>query len=86
MKKLFVGNLDTSTSEDDLKSLFAVFGKVHSSSFVTDIFSRNCRGSGFVVMEDHGARAAVAGLDGKNFKGKPMEVKYESPNERRGRC
>lgn len=79
MKKLFVGNLDASTNEDDLKNLFADFGKVHSSSLVTDIFSGKCKGFGFVEMEGHEARAAIAGLDGKDFKGKPVKIKYEEP-------
>lgn len=79
MKKLFVGNLDASTKEEDLKALLSEFGTVHSSSLVTDIFSGKCKGFGFVEMEGHEARAAIAGLDGKDFKGKPVKVKFESP-------
>jgi RNA recognition motif-containing protein len=77
LKKLFVGNLDASTNEDDLKALFADFGTVRSSSLATDIFSGKCRGFGFVEMEGHEARAAIAALDGKDFRGKSMKVKYE---------
>jgi RNA recognition motif-containing protein len=82
LKKLFVGNLDASTNEDDLKALLSEFGKVHSSSLATDIFSGKCKGFGFVEMEGHEARAAIAGLDGKDFKGKPVKIKYESPKAR----
>lgn len=82
MKKLFVGNLDSNTNEDDLKALFADFGTVRSSSLSTDIFSGKCRGFGFVEMEGHEARAAIAGLDGKDFRGRPMKVKYEDPKSK----
>lgn len=85
MKKLFVGNLDASTNEDDLKALLAEFGTARSISLVTDIFSGKCKGFGFVEMEGHEARAAIAGLDGKDFKGKPIKVKYESPKPGRRR-
>ena len=78
LKKLFVGNLDASTNEDDLKALFVEFGTVRSSNLATDIFSGKCRGFGFVEMEGHEARAAIAGLDGKDFRGKSMKVKYEA--------
>jgi RNA recognition motif-containing protein len=82
LKKLFVGNLDASINEDDLKALFAEYGTVRSSSLATDIFSGKCRGFGFVEMEGHEARAAIAGLDGKDFRGRPMKIKYESPRPR----
>lgn len=82
MKKLFVGNLHTSTNEEDLKVLFSEFGTVRSFSLATDIFSGKCKGFGFVEMEGHEARAAIDGLDGKDLHGKPMKIKYESPAAR----
>ena len=82
MKKLFVGNLDTSTNEEDIRTLFAEFGTVRSFSLATDIFSGKCKGFGFVEMEGHEARAAIEGLDGKDLHGKPMKIKYESPRVR----
>ena len=86
MKKLFIGNLPASASEKDLKALFSEFGTVRSFNLVTDIFSGQCKGFGFIEMEGHEARAAIAGLDGKDFNGKPMKVNFESPKAgRRGR-
>ncbi|MCF6250229.1 MAG: RNA-binding protein [Methylococcaceae bacterium] len=86
MKKLFVGNLPTNTSEKDLQTLFSKFGTVRSLNLVTDIFSDQCKGFGFIEMEGHEARAAIAGLDGKDFNGKPIKVNFESPKAgRRGR-
>ena len=79
MKKLFIGNLPASTSEQDVRDLFSEFGTVRSSKLVMDIFSGQCKGFGFVEMEGHEARAAIAGLNGKDFNGMPLKVNYESP-------
>ncbi len=86
MKKLFVGNLPTSTNEQDLETLFSEFGTVRSLKLVTDVFSGQCKGFGFIEMEGHEARAAIAGLDGKDFNGKPLKVGFETAKAgRRGR-
>ncbi len=79
MKKLFIGNLPTSTSEKDLETLFSEFGTVRSSKLVMDVFSGQCKGFGFIEMEGHEARAAIAGLNGREFNGKPIKVNFESP-------
>ena len=79
MKKLFIGNLSASTSEKDLQALFSEFGTVRSTKLITDIFSGQCKGFGFIEMEGHEARAAIAGLNGKDSNGKPMKVNFESP-------
>jgi len=85
LKKLFIGNLPASTSENDIQELFSKFGTVRSSKLVTDVFSGQCKGFGFIEMEGHEARAAIAGLDGKDFNGKPMKVNFESPKAGRRR-
>ena len=86
MKRLFIGNLPTSTTEKELEDLFSEYGTVRSIQLVTDIFSGDCKGFGFIAMEGHESRAAIAGLDGKDFKGKPLKVNFESPKAgRRGR-
>ncbi len=79
MKKLFVGNLPPSTSENDLIELFSEFGKVRSLKLIMDLFSGQCKGFGFIEMEGHEARAAIAGLNGKDFKGRSIKVNFESP-------
>lgn len=85
MKKLFIGNLPASTKTEELEALFSEFGKVRSSKLVTDVFSGQCKGFGFIEMEGHEARAAIAGLNGKDFNGKPLKVNFEAPkNARRG--
>ena len=85
MKKLFIGNLPASTSEKDIQDLFSEFGTVRSTRLVTDVFSGQCKGFGFIEMEGHEARAAIAGLNGKDFNGKPMKVNFESPRPGRPR-
>ena len=85
MKKMFVGNLPPDTTEKELEELFSEFGRVRSLDLATDLFSRKCRGFGFIEMEGHEARAAMAGLDGKDFKGNSIKVREEQPKKgRRG--
>lgn len=81
---MFVGNLPVETSEEDIRNLFSDFGKVRSIHLITDIFTRKCRGFGFVEMEGHEARAAIQGLNGKSFGGKMLKVKYEEERSPRG--
>jgi len=85
MKKLFVGNLPPSTNEIEVTELFSQFGKVRSIKLATDVFSNKCKGFGFIEMEGHEARAAISGLDGKDFSGKSLRVNFEEPKNKRGR-
>lgn len=84
MKKIFVGNLAPETSEGDIRVLFSQFGTVRSLSLAMDVFTRQCRGFGFIEMEGHEARAAIAGLNGKTFKDRALKVNEERPREQRG--
>jgi RNA recognition motif-containing protein len=59
--------------------LFSEFGTVRSVRLATDVFTGRCKGFGFVEMEGHEARAAIAALDGKDLGGKPLKVRYEDP-------
>lgn len=79
MKKLFIGNLPPITTEEDIKALFSQFGTVRSSKLVADPLSGKCKGFGFIEMEGHEARAAIAGLNGKDFNGMPLKVNFETP-------
>ena len=85
MKKLFVGNLPSSIKEPDIIELFSQFGTVRSIKLATDIFSGQCKGFGFIEMEGHEARAAIAGLNGKDYCGKILRVNFEQPKSKRGR-
>lgn len=85
MKKLFVGNLPPSANTQQITELFSAFGTVRSIKLVSDMFSGTCKGFGFIEMEGHEARAAIAGLNGKDFNGRPLRVKFEMPQAKRGR-
>jgi RNA recognition motif-containing protein len=85
LKKLFIGNLAPTTSEQELENLFSEFGKVRSLKLISDVFSGQCKGFGFIEMEGHEARAAIAGLNGKDFNGKPIKVNFEVIKPGRGR-
>ncbi len=84
MTKLFVGNLPPSTNEIEVTELFSQFGKVRSIELATDVFTNKCKGFGFIEMEGHEARAAISGLDGKDFSGKSLRVNFEEPKNKRG--
>lgn len=86
MKKMFVGNLPPDAKEESVQALFAQYGTVRSISLAVDIFSGRCRGFGFVEMEGHEARAAIAGLDGRSYGGNSLRIRFEEPRARgRGR-
>ena len=86
MKTLFIGNLATDASEKELTELFGQYGKVRKINLPRDIFSGRNKGFAFMDMEGHEARAAMAALNGKTFKDKPLKVREEKPKQKgRGR-
>ena len=82
MKKLFVGGLPATTTEESVENMFSEFGKVRSIKLVKDLFSGHCKGFGFLEMEGHEARAAIAGLNGRTLDGNILKVNFEQ--QRRG--
>lgn len=80
MKKIFVGNLPSDASEESISELFSEFGIVRSIHINSDIFTGKCRGIGFIEMEGHEARAAIAGLDGQSFGGNQLKVQLDDPS------
>jgi RNA recognition motif-containing protein len=76
---MFISNLPVEASEQSVRELFSEYGTVRSIQIATDIFTRKCRGFGFVEMEGHEARAAVTALDGKSYQGKFLRVRFEEP-------
>lgn len=77
MKKLFIGSLPSTATEQSLSDLFSEFGTVRSINIVKDIFSGECKGFGFLEMEGHEARAAIEGLNGASFEGNLLKVSFE---------
>ena len=78
MKKIFVSSLPATTTETSLKAMFSEHGKVHSVKIVSDIFTGQCKGIGFIEMEGHEARIAIAALNGKQVEDKQLRVSFES--------
>lgn len=74
-KRLFVGNLPFSATEDQLRQLFGQHGEVSSANIVTDRFTNRSRGFAFVEMtDDRAATTAISALNGYNLDGRPLTV------------
>jgi len=82
-KKIYVGNLPFSTSEDSLRNLFSQHGEVHSASIITDRDTGRPRGFAFVEMDPSGADAAIEALDQQEFEGRKLTVNVAKPREPR---
>jgi len=81
-QSLYVGNLPYNASEDELRNLFAEHGPVESVRIITDRVTGLSRGFGFVDMEtDEAAEAAIAALNGADFKGRALRVNVFKPKE-----
>lgn len=80
--KLYVGNLNYRTQEEDLRSLFGQYGEVSSVSIISDRDTGRSRGFAFVEMSDEGAaRSAEEALNGADFEGRALKVNEARPRE-----
>ena len=79
MKKIFVGNLDFSATEESLRSLFAAHGTVESVHLATDRDTGRSRGFAFVEMAEGAADKAIAALNGINVGGRALNVNEARP-------
>ncbi len=74
-RKLYVGNLPFSATEQDLSDKFAAYGTVESAKLITDRVTGRNRGVGFIEMASKAAaQAAIDSLDGTNYEGQSMKV------------
>jgi RNA recognition motif-containing protein len=82
--KMYVGNLAWSATETDIRELFSQYGTVTDVAIPTDRESGRPRGFAFVTMETkEGMDAAIAGLNGKDFLGRPLTINEARPREDR---
>ncbi|ADI38082.1 putative RNA-binding protein rbpA [Waddlia chondrophila 2032/99] len=82
--KLYVGNLSYRVSEDQFKDYFASFGEVLSAKIITDRFTGQSKGFGFVEFADkEAAEEAIKELNGSNFEGRSIVVNEAKPMEDR---
>lgn len=81
-KKLFIGNLPYSFTDEQLGDLFKETGKVETANVVTDKFSGRSRGFGFVEMSsDDEAQKAISDLNGKEIEGRKLVVNEARPRK-----
>ncbi len=74
-RKLYVGNLPDSATEQDLLDKFAAYGTVKSVKLITDRDTDRIRGFGFIEMASEAeAHAAIDSLNGSDYDGQPMKV------------
>ena len=78
--KMYVGNLSFSSTEDQVREMFAQHGEVASVSMVMDRDTGQPRGFGFVERPiDAQAQAAITALNGQNFQGRNLTVSEARP-------
>lgn len=77
---IYVGNLAPTLTEEELRQAFEAFGQVASAKIITDKFSGEPRGFGFVEMPAQAeAQEAISGLNGKDLKGQTLNVNEARP-------
>jgi len=90
MKNIFVGNLNSSTTPEAIRSLFEPLGTVHHCKLMTDRDSGLSRAFAFVEMREAEAGAAITALDGRVVDGQSIHVRearpklHRTPSARRG--
>ena len=83
-KKLYVGGLPYSTTNDGLKALFEGAGSVSSAVIIMDKMTGRSKGFGFVEMDNDGdADNAISMFNGKDFEGRNLTVNEARPMEER---
>jgi RNA recognition motif-containing protein len=83
-KRIYVGGLPYSTSDEELAQLFAPSGTVVSATVITDRYTGQSKGFGFVEMaDDSAASAAIKSLDGMSLGGRTLTVNEAKPREER---
>ncbi len=82
--KLYVGNLSYSTTDDSLNEMFVPFGAVTSAKVISDRYTGQSRGFGFVEMTDRAAgQKAMEELHGKKIDNRDLVVNEAKPQEKK---
>ncbi len=85
MTNIFVGNLSYQTTESELEAAFSAYGAVERVSVVRDRETGQPRGFAFVEMTNaNEAEAAINALNGREMKGRSLNVNQARPREERG--
>jgi RNA recognition motif-containing protein len=83
-KKIYVGNLPFTATENEVRDMFAPHGEVTSVNLITDRETGRPRGFGFVEMES-GAENAISALNNMQLGGRSLVVNEARPRESRPR-
>ena len=84
--KLFIGSLPYNIVESELSELFSQFGSVVSAKLITDPFSGESKGFGFVEMSSRSeGHKAMDGLNGKEYKYRKLVCNEAKPPVKKGR-
>jgi hypothetical protein len=85
LMNIYVGNLAYGVTQDELREAFAAYGEVESANLITDKFTGESKGFGFVEMPNNSeADAAIKALNEQPLKGRPMRVNQAKPRSDRG--
>ena len=77
---IYVGNLSSDVTDEELRQLFMPFGQVTSASIIKDRYSGQSRGFGFIEMPTKAeGEAAIVGLKGKTHKERTLDVSEARP-------
>lgn len=76
MKRIYIGNMNFSTTEENIKNLFSKYGDVDSVEIIKDKYTEQSKGFGFVEMSDDDAEKAISSLNGKDFEGRRIRVNF----------
>ncbi len=83
-KKLYVGNLPYSMTDESLREHFEQAGTVESAKVIIDRETNRCKGFGFVEMAtDEESEAAISQLNGASIEGRALRVAEAKPMEPR---
>jgi RNA recognition motif-containing protein len=82
-KRIYVGNLPFSSTEEEVRELFEQHGPVETVDLVSDRETGRPRGFGFVQMDDADAAAAIEALDGTSMGGRNLRVNEARPRRSR---
>ncbi len=81
---IYIGNLAYSVTEEDLREAFSAYGEIESVNLITDRFSGESKGFGFVEMPNNSeADAAIKGINGEPLKGREAKVNQAKPRGER---
>ena len=81
---IYVGNLPYNVTEEELREAFSEFGEVSSVNVITDKYSGQSKGFGFVEMENNSeAEEAIKALNESSLKGRNIKVNQAKPRDKR---